>query len=154
MKVISDYRKFVPGGSLTSDVVVGFPRETDKDFRQTLDVIKEVGFDSLYTFKYSPRPPAKSCGFKDNVSEAVKEKRLKTIMDIQCKISEERNAALAGTTLEVLVEGRGSKDPRKLTGRTRTNKVVVFGGKPALIGKLVNVKIESIAPYALKGRLV
>ena len=75
-------------------------------------------------------------------------------MDLQCKISEERNAVLLGTTVEVLVEGRGNKDPHKLTGRTRTNKVVSFDGKPDLIGKLVSVKIESAAPYALKGRIV
>ena len=153
MKVISDYRKFVPGGSLTSDVVVGFPSETDRDFRQTVNVIKEVGFDSMYTFKYSPRPPAKSCKLKDNVSEGEKEKRLKTIMDLQCKISEERNAALLGSTVEILVEGRSNKEPGKLTGRTRTNKVAVFDGKPGLIGKLISVRIGSIAPYALKGRI-
>ena len=115
--------------------------------------MKDTGFDSAYTFKYSPRPPARSCSLKDNVSEVTKEKRLKTIMDLQCKISEERNRVLLGSTVEVLVEGRGNKDPRKLSGRTRTNKVAIFDGRPDLIGKLVNVKIESVAPYALKGRV-
>ena len=154
MKVISEYRKIVPGGSLTSDVVVGFPSETDKDFNETVKVMKETGFDSMYTFKYSPRPPAKSCKLKDNVSEVAKEKRLKTIMDLQCKISEERNAVLPGNTVEILVEGRGNKDPRKFTGRTRTNKVAVFDGNPGLIGKLINIKIGSVTPYTLKGGVV
>ena len=116
--------------------------------------MKETGFDGAYTFKYSPRIPAKSCKLKDNVSDSVKEKRLKTIMDLQCKISEGRNTPSAGKIIEILVDGRRSKNTRQLTGRTRTNKVTVFDGNEDLTGKLVNVKIGSITPYALKGRIV
>ena len=152
-ELISDYRKVLPGGALTTDIIAGFPSETDKDFKETMKVMKEARFDSAFTFKYSPRPPAKSCKLKDAVGEAVKEKRLKTIIDLQCKTSEENNGALAGTTAEVLVDGYCSKDPHKFTGRTRTNKAVVFGADEGLVGKLVNVKVESVTPYALKGRL-
>ncbi len=154
MKLAENFKKIVQGGSITTDIIVGFPSETDKDFRDTVKVMEEVGFDSAFTFKYSPRPPAKSCKLKDNVADGVKEKRLKTIIDLQCRISENINARLAGETVEVLVDGRASKDPRKLSGRTRTNKVVVFEGHENLIGKLVNVKIEAVTPYALKGRMI
>ncbi len=168
-KLIEGYRKILPRGAITTDIIAGFPSETDKDFKDTLKIVKDAGFDSAFTFKYSPRPPARSCRLKDNVTESVKEKRLKTIIDLQCKISEERNSLLTGHTVEILVDGRGNRDPRKFTpleisdkqkfltglsGRTRTNKVAVFDGDARLIGKLVNVKIESVAPYVLKGRLV
>ena len=153
-KLIADYRKILPGGSLTTDIIVGFPSETNKDFSETVKIMKEIAPASAFTFKYSPRPPAKSCKLKNNVSEEEKEKRLKIISDLQCKISEKNNAALVGETVEILVDGRGKKDPHKLTGRTRTNKVAVFKGDGRLIGKLVNVRIESVTPYALKGRLV
>ena len=152
-ELISDYRKVLPGGALTTDIIAGFPSETDKDFKETMKVMKEARFDSAFTFKYSPRPPAKSCKLKDTIGETVKEKRLKTIIDLQCRVSEENNRALAGATVEALVDGYCGKDPHKLTGRTRTNKVAVFGGDEGLIGSLVNVKVESVTPYALKGRL-
>ncbi len=153
-KLIADYRKIVPDGSLTTDVIAGFPSETDKDFKDTLEFVKEAGFDSAFTFKYSPRPPAKAGKLKDNVSEAVKAKRLETIIDLQCKISLKRNSALIGKEVEVLVDGRGRRDPSELSGRTRANKTAVFSGGAGLIGKLVTVKIEAATPYALKGRIV
>ena len=150
-KLVTDYKRIVPEGSITTDILVGFPSETDKDFRKTLKVMEAASFDSAFTFKYSPRPPARSCKLEDDVKSALKEKRLKTIIDLQCKISGKRNAALAGKKLEVLVDGRGGKEPHKLTGRTRTNKTAVFEGKAGLVGKLVNIKIGSVTPYALKG---
>ncbi|MDD5428315.1 MAG: tRNA (N6-isopentenyl adenosine(37)-C2)-methylthiotransferase MiaB [Candidatus Omnitrophica bacterium] len=154
LKLAESYRKILPQGAITTDIIVGFPSETEKDLKETVKVMKAAGFDSAYTFKYSPRPPARSCKLKDNVSEALKDKRLKTIMDIQCRIAEDINARLIGQPAGILVDGCGSKDPRKLTGRTRTNKVVVFDGRPDLVGKFVDVKILSATPYALKGKIV
>ena len=154
LKLVEGYREILPGGSLTTDIIAGFPSETEKDFKDTVKVMEEARFDSAFTFKYSARPPAKASRLKDNVSDAIKEKRLKTIIDLQCRISEENNRALAGRTVEVLVDGHGSKDPRKLTGRTRTNKVVVFNGSADFIGKIVNVRIGSVTSYALRGRIV
>lgn len=150
-KLIEDYRKILPGGAITTDIIAGFPSEADKDFKDTLKLMKKIGFDSAFTFKYSPRPPAKSCKLKDSVSENVKEERLKAIMDVQCEVSLARNSLLAGKTVEILVDGRG-KDTDKITGRTRTNKVAVFDGSSRLIGKTVNVKIISATAFALKGR--
>jgi tRNA-2-methylthio-N6-dimethylallyladenosine synthase len=153
LKLIEEYKKILPRGAITTDIIVGFPSETDKDFKKTVDILREAAFDSAYTFKYSPRPPAKSCKLRDDINAAVKEKRLRTIIDLQGKISEDRNIVLAGKMVEILVDGRNNKDPGKITGRTRTNKAAVFEGSANLIGKLVNVKIESVAPYALRGRL-
>ncbi|MDD5681520.1 MAG: tRNA (N6-isopentenyl adenosine(37)-C2)-methylthiotransferase MiaB [Candidatus Omnitrophica bacterium] len=152
-KLVDDYKKILPEGAITTDIVVGFPSETDRDFTRTVDVMKAARFDSAFTFKYSPRPPAKSARLKDNVSETVKEKRLKTIIALQCKICEERNVPLIGRTVEVLVDGSSGREPGKLTGRTRTNKTVVFKGAGRLAGKILGIKIESVAPYALKGRI-
>ncbi len=152
-KLIADYKKILPEGALTTDIIIGFPFETEGDFRRTVKIVEEIAPDSAFTFKYSPRQPAKSCKLKDNVSDAIKERRLKTIIDLQCKIAGKRNAVLIDKTVEILVDGRGNKDPRKLSGRTRTNKATVFAGDARLIGKLVDVKIESVSPYALKGRL-
>ncbi len=148
------YRKYVPDGSITSDVIVGFPSETAKDFNFTLKMVKDIGFDSLYTFKYSPRPPAKAAGIKDNVSKDVKEARLEKLMAVQTGISEGRNMLYNGKVAQVLVEGKGARALSGLIGRTRTNKVISFDGNDGLIGKLVNIKIESVTPYALKGRIV
>jgi len=153
-KLADAFRKILPGGSITTDLILGFPTETDREFKRTLSVMDEVRFDSAFTFTYSPRPPAKSCKLKDNISDEVKGKRLKTIMDLQCKIAEGKNNALIGNTVEILVDGYAGKDPRRLTGRTRTNKVAVFGGSAKLVGKMVNVKIESVTAYALKGNIV
>ena len=152
LKLIEEYKKILPGASLTTDIMAGFPTETERDFKETLKVIGDVSFDSAFTFIYSPRPPAKSARLKDNVKDEVKEKRLKTLIGLQCKIAGERNGSLIGRTLEILVDGYAAKDPGKLTGRTRTNKSTVFNGGKELIGKLVNVKVESVTPYVLKGR--
>ncbi|MFA6142531.1 MAG: tRNA (N6-isopentenyl adenosine(37)-C2)-methylthiotransferase MiaB [Candidatus Omnitrophota bacterium] len=154
LKLVEDYKKILPGGAITTDVIVGFPSETESDFKDTIDLVRRIKFDSAYTFKYSSRPPAKSARLKDDVSDEAKSTRLTALMEIQGRISEERNTALLGKAYEVLVDGRNGKDPSKLTGRTRTNKIVVFAGDEKLIGKIVNVKIESVTPYALKGKVV
>ena len=153
-KLAEEYKRIVPGGSISTDVIVGFPSESDSDFQKTCDMIKAVGFDSAYTFKYSPRPPAKSTAMEDDVSAETKAKRLAAISALQSIISAERNVPLVKKTVEVLVEGVGKKDDTMLSGRTRTNKVAVFKGKKSLIGKMVNVEIDSVTSYVLKGRLV
>ncbi len=154
IRLVQKYKEILPKGALTTDIIVGFPGESDRDFNSTLKLIKDTGFDSAFSFKYSPRPPARSAKLKDNVPADVKQKRLEAVIDMQCDISQRCNAALKGKTLEILVDGCGSKDPRLLTGRTRTNKITVFNGSRGLIGKFVNVIVESVTPYALKGRMV
>lgn len=153
LKLASDYKKFVPEGSITTDIIVGFPSETEADFCKTVDVMKEVGFDSSFAFKYSPRPPAKASKLEDDVSKEEKERRLKIVLDLQCAISEERNKPLLGKVVEVLVDGQSEKDPKYLVGRTRTNKAAIFEGEKSLVGKLVNMKVESVRPHTLIGKV-
>ncbi|MFA6078585.1 MAG: tRNA (N6-isopentenyl adenosine(37)-C2)-methylthiotransferase MiaB [Candidatus Omnitrophota bacterium] len=153
LKLVEDYRSIVPGGSITTDVIVGFPSETDKDFKDTFRLMNEVRFDSAFTFKYSPRPPAKSSQLKDNVPSEVKDARLKALMDIQCESSLMRNEELIGNAVAVLADCRNEKHPSTLTGRTKTNKTVVFEGNDKLIGTIVDVKIESVKPHTLIGRI-
>lgn len=153
LKLAEDYKKIVSGGSITTDVIVGFPSETEEDFKATCDLMRQIEFDSAYTFKYSPRPPAKSTELKDDVPEKVKENRLAYISNLQTGISEMKNEPMVGMTVEVLVEGVGKKDDAMLSAKTRANKAVVFKGDKALVGKIVNVEIDTITPYALKGRL-
>jgi tRNA-2-methylthio-N6-dimethylallyladenosine synthase len=153
LKLAEEYRKFVPEGSLTTDILVGFPFETEIDFKKTYTMMECIGFDSAFTFTYSPRPPAKSAKLEDDVPSLTKEKRLLEIIEFQCRTSLEKNKALVGKTVEVLVDGASRKDASVLSGRTRTNKTAVFKGGGSLIGRFVNVKIGSATPYALKGRI-
>ena len=154
LKLAEGYRKIVPKGSMSTDIIVGFPSERAKDFKETYEVMKKIGFDSAFLFKYSPRPPAKSAKLKDDVPQDLKEDRLKRLLDLQCNISERRNKDMKGKVVEVLVDGFGKKDPLLLTGRTRTNKIAVFKGEKNMIGKFINIKIESVTPHALKGKVV
>ncbi len=153
-KLIEDYRKLIPEGSVTTDFVVGFPSETKRDFEKTLILAKKIRFDGAFMFKYSPRPPAKAAKLKDGISREEKERRLEALLRFQCEMSRRRNEPLAGKTVEVLVDGRNEKAPSFLTGRTRSNKTVIFEGGKSLIGKLVNIKVESVTPHTLKGKMV
>lgn len=153
LKLVEDYKRLVPEGSITTDIIVGFPSEREEDFNNTLNLMKEIEFDSAFLFKYSPRPPAESSQIDDNVPKEEKEDRLKILLDIQCEISKKRNEPMLGRVLEVLVDGQSARTPTLLTGRTRSNKIAVFEGGRSLIGELVDVEIESITPHALKGRM-
>jgi tRNA-2-methylthio-N6-dimethylallyladenosine synthase len=116
--------------------------------------MSKIEFDGSFSFKYSPRPPAKASGIQDDVPKEEKERRLKAILDLQCEISEKRNKLVLGKTVEVLVDGRSEKDPSELVGRTRTNKATVFKADKALVGRLVDIKVETVKPHTLIGRLI
>src|SRR3989338_2667198 len=154
LKLAGEYKKYVPEGSITTDIIVGFPSETREDFGNTVKMVEGVGFDGAYMFKYSPRPPAKSVKLKDDVGQKEKEDRLNILLNLQREISLNRNKLLNGKAVEVLVCDLHKKDNNVLTGRTRTNKVVVLGGSSDMISKFVNVKIESVTPHALRDRIV
>jgi len=154
MRLVDSYRKTVPGGSITSDIVVGFPTEKDRDFKRSLKLMEEAGFDSTFLFKYSPRPPAKSAKLVDDVSEKSKKERLDILLKAQCRISEARNTVLVGKTVEMLVEGKSDRSSGALIGRSRENKNVICKASDEIIGKIINVKVSSVTPYALKGEIV
>lgn len=154
LKLADEYKKYVPEGSITTDIIVGFPGEAKKDFADTVNMMKKVEFDGAYMFKYSPRPPAKSSKLKDSVGSEEKEKRLTAILKLQGEISYKKNRSIVGKITEILVDGMHKNDADVVTGRSRINKVVVCGGSRDMIGRLINVKIESATPHALKGRVV
>lgn len=153
LELVEKIRLFFPEASLTTDIIVGFPGETEEDFSQTLDLVKRVKYDSAFTFKYSPRTGTPAASMVNQVSELVKKERLQRLMDAQNKISLEINESLKGKIFPVLVEGLSKGEGNVLTGRTGTNKVVLFPGSVELTGKIVNVEITTPQTWILKGKL-
>ena len=139
--------------SITTDVIVGFPGETEEDFNQTLSLIEEVGYDSIFSFKYSPRPKTFAIEMGDSVEDESKRRRLSILQDRQREIQLRKNTKAIGKTYEVLVE-RSKRADNRLTGHTNSYQTVNFQGKPDLLGKYVNVKITSAGPSSLVGDVV
>jgi tRNA-2-methylthio-N6-dimethylallyladenosine synthase len=133
-------REAVPGIAITTDLIAGFPGETEEQHQATLRVLEEIQFDQAFMFAYSPRRNTEAAAFGDHLPDEVKKRRLAEIIALQNEISRNRNEALVGQTFEVLVEGPSEKDPTKLSGRTRHNKTMVFEGNEDLIGQLVPVR--------------
>ena len=148
--LVNKLKEKVPDINFTTDILVGFPGETDKDFADTLGAIRTAGFDNLYAFKYSPRPGTAAASLTDDVPMEVKEKRLKEVLDESEKISSKKNAKLLNTFQELLVD---KKQGEYLEGRTRGSKKIFFKGPERLIGKLVNVKVVYVKVNTLKGEI-
>jgi tRNA-2-methylthio-N6-dimethylallyladenosine synthase len=146
-------REAIPGVAITSDLIVGFPGEEEQDFEQTLAVVNRVRFDAAFTFLYSPRSGTPASEMENQVSTGVKHERLLRLNEIQYGIALEENKRLEGKKLEVLVEGPSKTNPDRLTGRTRTNRIVIFEGPHSLIGKLVEVEIIEANTFTLIGRI-
>ena len=153
LEIVDELRLRVPGIALTTDIIVGFPGESEEDFAMTMDAVQRVRFDGIFTFIYSPRPGTKAASFPGQVPKEVKKDRLQTLVATQNRITLELNQALVGKDVEVLVEGPSDKDPSVLAGRTRTNKVVTFPGDRALFGSLAMVRIKKARLWSLKGEL-
>ncbi|MGB9715039.1 MAG: tRNA (N6-isopentenyl adenosine(37)-C2)-methylthiotransferase MiaB [Thermodesulfovibrionales bacterium] len=145
-------RDKVRGISITSDIIVGFPGETDKDYLQTINALKEIEFDGIFSFKYSQRPKTKASRMEDQIDDNVKSERLKNIIEIQDRITERKNKALEGTIQEVLLEGQSKDDKEKFTGRTRTNKIVNFQKLDMQKGELILVEIIKGRKHSLEGK--
>jgi len=145
-------RDGIPGVALTTDIIVGFPGETDEHFRETVSLMSEIRFDSAFMFHYSVREGTRAAKFADDVPKEVKLARLETIIDLQKRVTSEVNAALIGSSAEVLVEGPSHRNEDLLFGRSRTGKAVVFPGDAGLVGRVVNVEIGSTSAWTLHGR--
>jgi tRNA-2-methylthio-N6-dimethylallyladenosine synthase len=143
-------REHVPDCALTTDIIVGFPGETEADFQQTLEVAEEVGYDGAFTFIYSPRRETEAAELPDQVPHEVKSERMERLVEIVQRRARERSQRFVGRTLEVLVEGPSRKDPSRLRGRSRHNKVVNFEGLGAP-GDLVEVQITGATSQTLSG---
>jgi tRNA-2-methylthio-N6-dimethylallyladenosine synthase len=146
-------RALVPDVAISTDVIVGFPGETDADFEQTCQLVEAVQFDAMYLFKYSPRPGTRAATFPDQVPAAVKTERFNSLLALQETIQLRRNQARVGRCEEVLVEGPSKKGSVQLTGRTRQNRPVNFVGHPSLTGSLVTVQIEKGGIHSLEGKV-
>jgi tRNA-2-methylthio-N6-dimethylallyladenosine synthase len=140
-----------PGIALTTDLIVGFPGETAEDFQETLALVREVDFDQGYIFKYSQRRDTPAANLPDQVSDEVKDERNQTLLQLINDHALAKNQALLGQTVEIFVEGRSEKGPKRMTGRTRTNKIVLFEGSDRHKGELMPVKIERATTIALYG---
>ncbi|MDD2574047.1 MAG: tRNA (N6-isopentenyl adenosine(37)-C2)-methylthiotransferase MiaB [Bacillota bacterium] len=144
-------REEIPDISITTDIIVGFPGESEEDFLHTLDVVERVRFDSAFTFLYSKRSGTPAERMEGHISDSVKHERLKRLLYLTERITAENNSTLRGEVLEVLVEGVSKTHSGRLTGRTRTNKIVHFEGHDSLTGKLVNVRITDPQSWSLFG---
>jgi len=143
-----------PDIAITTDIIVGFPGETQADFDRTMALVREVGYDGIFAFKYSKRPHTQAVRFDDHVSEEEKAIRLDEVLSVQEDIGEIRNQALVGSKQSVLVEGHVPNETGWLSGRTSGNKIVHFEAPEDVIGNLVSVQITEGYRFSLKGNLI
>ncbi|MFC7392622.1 tRNA (N6-isopentenyl adenosine(37)-C2)-methylthiotransferase MiaB [Scopulibacillus cellulosilyticus] len=147
-------KEAVPNASFTTDIIVGFPNETDEQFEDTMSLVRECQFDGAYTFIYSPREGTPAARMEDNIPMSVKKERLQRLNELVNELAAKSNAKLKDQVVEVLVEGTSKKNPKVLSGHTRTNKVVNFRGPKSLIGELVNVRVTEAKTWTLDGEFV
>ena len=147
-------KKAIPHASFTTDIIVGFPNETEEQFEETLSLMKEMEYDSAYTYIYSPREGTPAAIMEDNVPMEVKKERLQRLNTLVNETSAKKNKAYQNRVVEVLVIGESKKDPEVLAGRTRTNRLVNFKAPNSTIGQLVQVKITEAKSWSLNGELV
>jgi tRNA-2-methylthio-N6-dimethylallyladenosine synthase len=150
LRLVNELRSAIPDLALTTDIIVGFPGETEEDFRETLEVVDEVGFDGAFTFVYSPRAGTDAAAMSDQVPDEIKRDRIERLVEVVQRVAAARNAARVGLVEEVLVEGPSRTDPTVLRGRTRRNTTVNFSGSAAP-GELVHVRIERATSTTLGG---
>ena len=154
LDLVRKLKERVPGVTLTTDIIVGFPGETEADFEETLKVVREVGFDAAFTFLYSVRQGTPAADLSDQITEEVKHQRFNRLVAQVNEICAQINQGYLNQVVEVLVEGPSKTDPNRLMGRSRQNKLVNFDGSPDLIGQLVKVKITDPKSFSLNGEVV
>jgi tRNA-2-methylthio-N6-dimethylallyladenosine synthase len=147
-------RQYMPDLVLTTDIIVGFPGETEEDFNDTLSLVEEVGFDAMFTFIYSPRTGTPAATMPDPITRAEKQVWFDRLVDTANRISAEKHAAYVGQTLRVLVDGTEGSGEYNLSSRTKGGRLVHLAGDPALVGQFVQVEITSSSTWALFGKLV
>jgi tRNA-2-methylthio-N6-dimethylallyladenosine synthase len=150
LRVVDELRRAIPDLALTTDLIVGFPGETEAEFEETVGAVEEVGYDGAFTFVFSPRQGTEAATMPDQVPEDVKRERIERLIEVVQRVAERRNRKRVGGIEEVLVEGPSRTDPSLLRGRTRRNTTVNFSGSAAA-GELVPVTIESATSTTLKG---
>jgi tRNA-2-methylthio-N6-dimethylallyladenosine synthase len=155
LQLVSDLRREIPELAISTDMIVGFPGETEEDFEETLALVRTVRFSSMFSFKYSPRPGTLAAKrMPDDVPESEKTRRIVALQELQRSIQVERHEGLLGTTVAVLVDGVSRRRDHEVTGRTSQNTAVNLPGSGELLGHIVQVRIERAGPNSLWGRQV
>lgn len=154
MELIKKLRLAVPRITISTDIIVGFPGETEEDFEETLDLVRKVRYDSAFTFLYSIRRGTPAENYEEQVPEDVKHRRFNRLVEIVNSISAQKNAAYAGRSEQVLVEGLSRTDSRTCTGRTEGFKLINFPGSPEMAGKIVDVKVTAGKTFSLEGEVL
>ena len=153
LEKVASARKYMPDLVLTTDIIVGFPGETETDFGDTLSLVEEVRFDAMFTFIYSPRTGTPAAGMPDPVSRAEKQIWFDRLLDLSNRISGEKHTAYVGQTVRVLADGETGQTPYDLSARTKGGRLVHLAGDPALVGRFIDVKITGSTTWALYGEL-
>lgn len=151
---IRKLRKIRPDIRLSTDIIVGFPGETDKDFQDTMDLVHEIGFDTSFSFIYSPRPGTPAANLPDDTPMEVKKQRLQILQNRLLMNAARYSESMIGSTQKILVTGFSKKSSQQLSGRTECNRVVNFDGPSHLIGQFIDVQISDALPNSLRGRLL
>jgi tRNA-2-methylthio-N6-dimethylallyladenosine synthase len=150
---IEKLREVQPEIALSADVMVGFPGETEEDFRETLSLMEAVQFDTLFSFRYTPRPMTRAAEYPNQIPEEVKLERLQTLQALQSEITLKKNRLQTGKVKKVLVEKSSKRSDRFMMGRTRDNRIVNFEGPPDLVGREVEVRIVEGYQNSLLGKM-
>jgi len=154
LDLVAEIRDAVPDMAFSTDLIVGFPGETDADFAQTLEMVETVGYDNVFVFRYSRRPGTPASAMADQVSDDVKARRNVKLLEVAARVGAEQSGRLAGRTLEILVDGTSKRNAGELSGRTRCNRVVNFDGQGSVaVGDLTQVRIDQVLPHSLRGTL-
>ncbi|HZX35418.1 MAG TPA: tRNA (N6-isopentenyl adenosine(37)-C2)-methylthiotransferase MiaB [Thermodesulfobacteriota bacterium] len=154
MEKIGLLKDLYPDISITTDIIAGFPGESDEDFMKTMDAVRKAEFDGVFSFKYSPRPMTKAASFPGQADDETKKKRLWALQSGQKEITIKKNFLLEGKTAEVLVEGVSKNSPDELVGRTSCGRLVTFRGQAGLTGNIVRVKVVDSCANSLKGEFL
>jgi len=155
LELIDALRDAVPDISLSTDLIVGFPGETEDDFAATLEMVERVGYDNVFVFRYSPRPGTPAATMPDQVAAPVKAERNARLLEVTTRVGHARARRRLEETVEVLVDGAARKNAGELSGRTRCNRIVNFDGQGrAVVGDLVHVRVTEVLPHSLRGALV
>ena len=144
----------MPDICISTDIIVGFPGETDADFEDTLSIVKEVGYDMMYSFIYSKRTGTPAAEMPDQIPEKITGERFSRLIETQNAISLTRNLPYENKTVRVLVDGRSKNNPDKFSGRTEGNKIVLFDGDDSMTGTFVNIHVSEAQTFALKGEVI
>jgi tRNA-2-methylthio-N6-dimethylallyladenosine synthase len=151
LEIIGKLRAVRPGMGITTDIIVGFPGETEDDFQQTLSLCREVAFDNAYLFKYSPRKDTPAASMPDQLPEALIEERHARLLELVNEIGKRKYEAYVGRQVRILVEGPSKRNDARMTGRTPCNKIVIFDGDSRHRAQLMDVRVTRTGSFTLYG---